>query len=107
MLSIEKIKQVAEYIWQSVSHEIFENEEGLIIETNLGFFDFDPIDDDADTMMVFKALVDECKKRQFEITINEGSLDVAYEKSGFIYSLFEDEFNNENICLAYLSVMGE
>ena len=108
MLSIDQIKQVVGCIWKSVPYEIFEGDEGLIVETNLGFFDFDPIDDDADAMMVFKSLVDECKKREFDIAFRNGWIVIEEEHNIPDYGPeehFSELFDNGSICLAYRKVM--
>ena len=103
MLTTEQVKNIAEYIWASVPNEVCEAHSHVIVETKLGTFDFDPAGDDSDSMMVFKALVDECKKRDFLISIEDGKLFV--EKIGDNDWVFVEDFNNESICLAYLAVM--
>jgi len=101
---IKDIKKVAEHIWKSVTHEVYEGPNHVIVETKLGTFDFDPVGDDADAMMVFKALIDECKNKKIVIGCAKGFLTVTdYDLSSD--SIFAGEFNNENICLAYLAVM--
>jgi len=108
MLTTEQVKKIAEHIWKSVPHEVFEEHGYVIVETNLGTFDFDPIDDDTDAMMVFKALVDECKERGLEIEITLGIINIGPwcgVDHKILNVLYKGEFNNENICLAYLAVM--
>lgn len=77
------------------------------VDTNLGTFDFDPINDDADAMMVFKALVDECKKKKLIIVYEDG--DFAIGKRDWEYISDEVfnrvEYNNLNVCLALIAVM--
>lgn len=105
MLTTEQVKRIAGCVWNSVPHGVFEECGDIIVKTNLGTFDFDPIDDDADAIMVFKALVDECKKRGYRIELDEEFY--INEFSGNIgHAVFyASEFNNESICLSYLAVM--
>ena len=106
MISIEQTKQIAEYIWEGVPHEVFEAHSQVVVETNLGTFDFDPIDDDADAMMVLKALRYKCKKRDWQIIISGKGFAVEDIRGPIGLEYYGNkEFNNESICLAYLAVM--
>ncbi len=106
MLTTEQVKKIAEYIWDGVPHTVHEDSGEVCVETGLGTFDFDPKEDDYDSMQVFKALVDECKNRDAVIDIDRGIIEVYILNEGPVSdSLFKDDFNNESICLAYLAVM--
>ena len=87
MLTTEQVKKIAEYIHpnDSIQQGVF--------SANY----------DSDAMKVFKALVDECKKRKLKIIIEDGEIFInKIVGEPFFYS---PKFNNENICLAYLAVM--
>jgi len=57
---------------------------------------------------IFKALVDECKKREFDIAFRNGWIVIEEEHNIPDYGPeehFSELFDNESICLAYLKVM--
>ena len=47
MISTEQTRQIAEYIWQGVTHDIHECEGEITVDTGIGTFDFDPTVDDG------------------------------------------------------------
>ena len=114
MLTTEQVKKIAEYLGIEFK---FVDRTGVRVR-RYGFdllnnkFDytglFNPEKDDADAMMVFKALRDECNNSNYRIVILNG-ISIDFENNhGVVEDLFfADEFNNENVCLAYLAVMGE
>ena len=107
MLTTEQVKKIAEYM--GVKTEIVGGK--LLTLSDKGFslgFDaqygveFSPCEDDINHQ-VFKALVDECKKRKLKIIIEDGEIFInKIVGEPFFYS---PKFNNEPICLAYLAVM--
>ena len=100
-LTTAEIKQIAEYI--GLHYMVLEQLEGEIVVNDAPntFKVFDPEGNDSDNHKVFKALVDECKKRNCRMEFEEGWFYIYHPS----FKGFEGEFNNESVCLAYLAVM--
>jgi len=113
MLIIEQVKQIAEHMGHTVDgyKTEFKSNMGIVqvwismpeLEARI----FDPLED-FDNHNVFKALVDECKKREWHVLINKNGFAVENPNGPCVVEYYGNkEFNNESICLAYLAVMGE
>lgn len=109
MLTTEQVKQIAEYMWPDSKVTIEKQWPDFPVRIYHGGSSeslFDP-NTDSDNHKVFKALVDECNKRDIEITIRWRHITITkiYGHRDESSVLFQDEFINESICLAYLKVM--
>ena len=104
MLSIDQVKQIAEYMGLPCK---IDDEYGVIANFVDRVGIYNPVKSDELSCQVFKALVDECKKRGFRIEIEGGKIIIYRPCNGNgMSSIFNIcEFNNESICLAFLKVM--
>jgi len=105
MLSAEQVKKIAEYIGLEVVSEF----DGKVFVPAMYAHSelFNPIKNDDWNHKVFKALADECEKKHIFIRIIGGGLELFSMDSTCAKTYFHvsEDFNNENICLAYLAVM--
>ena len=109
MLTTEQVKKIAEYLYP-LSNKWFgglpDNEQFDAFFDSIGARNLNPEKDDADSMKVFSALVDECKKQRLRLNPVGGLCAWKVLRSGERKTIFfNDEFNNKSICLAYLAVM--
>ena len=112
MLTTEQVKEIAEYVGLE-----FKCVDRTGVRVRCYGFDllnnkfnytrlFNPKSNGAYAMLVFKALVDECKKQGVRLNSVGGLCAWKVLRSGERKTIFfNDEFNNESICLAYLAVM--
>ena len=103
MITTDQVKKIAEHMPFEVK-PMYEAEL-LHYQDKDRWTIFDPIDD-RDNHKVFKALVDECKKEDINIAIEEGVLLMVAIRLNNIFPLFTSELNNENVCSALLAVIG-
>ena len=102
MLDTEKVKKIAEYI----GYEVVDGPSDYVWVSNncvATLFNYKNLFEE-----IFKALVDECKKRNLIIQIDGNMLGIGEHVIGEGFRAYEGmeyKFNNESICLAYLAVM--
>lgn len=109
MLNQDQLQKIAEYMgYEERIVHLTGNSSMTVTDFPDGGFITKKVDflTDEYNHKVFKALLDECKKRDWAVDVGQGILTVGPWNETFgIVEVFEGEFNNEAICLAYLAVM--
>ena len=106
MLTTEQEKKIAEYMYPDEWEEFDEYTKNGQTYICVGNDWFEP--EGKDAMDVFKALVDECDKKNLLIKIDGNMLGIGEHVIGEGFRAYEGmkyEFNNESICLALIAGM--
>lgn len=106
-LSTDEAKEIADglgkcYLYESATCEGI----GVYREENGFPHRFDPLSD-ADSMKVLKALQKLVEQKRYQMEIGEEFYIWEFQSTSKFAVFFNDEFNNESICRAYLAVLGE
>ena len=104
MLTTEQVKKIAKYM-ELIPTDYIDYSFWILNDNGGKSHVFNPRND-TDNHKVFKALVDECKKREWQIIITVKGFSVEDVRGPIGLEYYGNkEFNNESICLAYLAVM--